>query len=260
MNHSFDVAVADVVGVNAAVLFQTIAFWCQHCEANDRNFHDGYYWTYSSIKGFSEIFSYLTAKQINTAIDKLLEAELIIKGNYNKSAYDRTAWYAVTEKGKCIFQKGKMEITKMANRNPEKGEPIPNTINNTINNTISRKRDVKVIPPGFDEFYQAYPRHASKAPACKAWAKLKPDDELRQRILSDVRRRVQGEWKGKDKQYIPHPSTYLNQRRWEDEIPEPELEKRGGLYYENLSPAEFNRLQEEAAERDREEARRQGLL
>lgn len=25
-------------------------------------------------------------------------------------------------------------------------------------------------------------------------------------------------WKGKDKDYIPHPATWLNDRRWEDEI------------------------------------------
>lgn len=70
---------------------------------------------------------------------------------------------------------------------------------------------------GFDAFYAAYPRHVSKVASQKAWAKLKPNEALQQTILADIARRKRGEWAGKDMQYIPHPSTYLNQRRWEDE-------------------------------------------
>ena len=69
----------------------------------------------------------------------------------------------------------------------------------------------------FALFWNLYPRKVSKATAAKAWTKLKPDDSLCETILADVRRRIEGEWNGKDEQYIPHPTTYLNQRRWEDE-------------------------------------------
>ena len=71
--------------------------------------------------------------------------------------------------------------------------------------------------PGFDDFWKVYPRHVAKQNALKSWKALKPNDELLQAILADVNRRLGGEWRGKDMQYIPHPSTYLNQRRWEDE-------------------------------------------
>lgn len=84
-------------------------------------------------------------------------------------------------------------------------------------NTISRKSAESEIPSGFTEFYSLYPRKVSKAMAIKAWEKLNPDDSLLDTILADVRRRVNGEWAGKELQYVPHPSTYLNQRRWEDE-------------------------------------------
>ena len=69
----------------------------------------------------------------------------------------------------------------------------------------------------FSTFYAAYPRKVSKPAAQKAWAKLKPDADLLQAILNDISRRKRGEWAGKDMQYVPHPSTYLNQRRWEDD-------------------------------------------
>lgn len=147
MNHSFDVAVAAVVGVNAAVIFQTIAFWCQHSEANEKNYHDGAYWTFSSNKAFRDVFPYMTASQIDTALRKLLDADMIRKGNYNKSAYDRTMWYALTENGKSISEKSNMEKRKTKNRNAENREPIPNTINNPIND----KSNVRFTPPTFED-------------------------------------------------------------------------------------------------------------
>ncbi len=69
----------------------------------------------------------------------------------------------------------------------------------------------------FDDFYAVYPRKVSKQAALKAWRALKPNDALVETIIADVKRRLETEWRGKDMQYIPHPSTYLNQRRWEDE-------------------------------------------
>lgn len=217
MYHSFDVAVADVVGVNAAVLFQTIAFWCQHCEANGKNFHDGLYWTYSSNKAFREIFTYMTASQIDTALRKLIDANLVVKGNYNKSAYDRTMWYAVTEKGKSILGKSKMEKGKIKNPNAENREPIPNTINDAVEDTNTRKRAESVNLSAFDDFWAIYPKKDAKQAAIKAWMKLKPNDDLKNAIIAGVRRDIDGKWKGAERRYIPNPATYLNGGRWEDE-------------------------------------------
>ena len=95
-----------------------------------------------------------------------------------------------------------------------------NTENNTENKpviTIPRKSAKSEIPEDFSRFYAAYPRKVSKPAALKAWKALKADDEMTARIIADVQRRCDTEWKGQEMQYIPHPSTYLTQRRWEDE-------------------------------------------
>ena len=84
--------------------------------------------------------------------------------------------------------------------------------------TISVKRAENDIEIGFDQFWSVYPLKVAKQPALKAWSKLKPKGDLLKSILADVERRVAGEWHGREKQYIPHPATYLNQRRWEDEV------------------------------------------
>lgn len=72
---------------------------------------------------------------------------------------------------------------------------------------------------GFDEFWALYPRRVARQDAWKAWQKIKPDDELRGVILAAVRKHSEQEaWHRDEGLYIPHPATWLNGRRWEDEI------------------------------------------
>lgn len=150
--HSFNPQIAEEYGVNAAVLFQNISFWIEKNEANDRNFIDGYYWTYSSIKAFQELFPYLTARAISTALQKLEEGGLIITGNHNKSAYDRTKWYAITEKGFSILQNREMEKQETQNGNPENAKPIP------YNNTDKVQIEYTDILTAFNEICISLPK------------------------------------------------------------------------------------------------------
>ena len=68
----------------------------------------------------------------------------------------------------------------------------------------------------FDTFWKEYPNKQNKAKAKIAWEKLQPDDQLLKTILSVIDTAKKSEnWK--DPQYIPHPTTWLNGKRWEDE-------------------------------------------
>ena len=140
MNHSFDVDIAVEYGVNAAIILQSIAWWCARSRANDIHFHDGYYWTYNSNRAFQELFPYISGKQISNAIEKLVSDGLIIKGNYNKNVYDRTLWYAVTKKGESKLQKSKMDEQDTENGEQKKVEPIP-IISTIISNDINTNDD-----------------------------------------------------------------------------------------------------------------------
>lgn len=137
--HMFDPQIAKEYGVNAAIIFQNLAYWIEHNRANNTNLHDDRYWTYNSVRAFSLLFPYLTDKQIRGALKKLEEGGLIVVGNYNKSAYDRTRWYALAEKGFSIYTKGQMNFTDMENEIDLEGEPIPN-INTHV--TTSQKQNV----------------------------------------------------------------------------------------------------------------------
>ena len=66
-----------------------------------------------------------------------------------------------------------------------------------------------------DTFWPVYPRKKSKDLAFKYWMKLPHSGKTLRMIMVPLKAQV-AEWG--DKQFIPHPSTWLNQKRWEDEI------------------------------------------
>lgn len=101
--HILDIGVAQIVGTNAALILENISYWCEHNAANNANLHDGHYWTYNSTKAFGELFPYMTVNVIRTALKKLKDNGLILTGNFNKSAYDRTTWYTLTEKAEAML-------------------------------------------------------------------------------------------------------------------------------------------------------------
>ena len=71
----------------------------------------------------------------------------------------------------------------------------------------------------FLEFWTAYPRRENKGTAWKAWCKLEPDKTVCKKILAAIeQRRNSPQWQKENGQYIPHPATWLSQRRWEDEV------------------------------------------
>jgi hypothetical protein len=72
------------------------------------------------------------------------------------------------------------------------------------------------VAGGFERFYLAYPRKKGRAEAQQAWRKVNPEEV--DAIFARLEILKLGEWKGKDLQYIPYPGSWLNGRRWEDEI------------------------------------------
>ena len=77
----------------------------------------------------------------------------------------------------------------------------------------------RVTPAGFTTFWTAYPNKQGKEEAWKAWQRLKPDAALLETMLSAITEANAGDqWQ---RGIIPHPSNWLNQKRWTDELPPP---------------------------------------
>ena len=157
MEHHFNIEIAEKYGVNCAIILNNFEYWIKNNEANGKHFHDGYYWTYNSIKAFATLFPYLTQKQIETAIGRLRADGIIVTGNYNDSKTDRTLWYAITEKGNSILRGWEMDFTCRGNGNPNEGKPISN-INTDINADINLKEEEKVKKEkSLDEVIESQP-------------------------------------------------------------------------------------------------------
>ena len=72
----------------------------------------------------------------------------------------------------------------------------------------------------FDNFWREYPRKEAKQEARKAFFSLSPDEVTFARMLEAVKRqKASDQWR--DKQYIPHPATWIRGKRWEDEASSP---------------------------------------
>lgn len=72
-------------------------------------------------------------------------------------------------------------------------------------------------PVGFDDFWTLYPRHTAKQNAVKAWAKVPVS--LHDVIFAAVKAQsASPSWTKDGGQYIPHAASWINAKRWEDEI------------------------------------------
>jgi len=148
MQHNFNTNIAEIYGIHEAVLLQNLYYWIKKNIANEKNLFDDYYWTYNSVSAYIELFPYMSEHKIRYSLKNLEENGLIITGNYNKSKYDRTKWYALTAKAFELFndsicQNHKHHLTKSTNGIAKNHEPIPNNKpynkpNKKPNNTVKQ--------------------------------------------------------------------------------------------------------------------------
>lgn len=88
---------------------------------------------------------------------------------------------------------------------------------NGIRNIIEDNIIEDNIIDRFEIFWEHYPRKVAKQKALKSFKKISPDDKLFQKMLNAVEEyKNTKQWQNKE--FIPHPTTWLNQCRWEDEI------------------------------------------
>lgn len=134
VKHHFRVEAAEEVGVNAAAILESIAFWVRLNRKTGRHCYEDKHWTYGSVRYFSESFTYLTEKQVRGALDKLITCGYVETGRFNRSAYDKTRWFTLTQKGDLITSERPKDVPKRANRPAERGQPIPDVSSSYKNN------------------------------------------------------------------------------------------------------------------------------
>ena len=133
-----------------------------------------------------------------------------------KGLVDRNA--AISEKRALArTNKNKTEQNKTNDNKEEQNESNSATKTKTETDTNTKNKN-KDKEERFDRFWSAYPRHEGKQAALKAFSKVNPSDELLQTMIEAIEKQKQSDqWVKDGGQYIPHPATWLNGKRWEDE-------------------------------------------
>ena len=109
-----------------------------------------------------------------------------------------------------------------AMKEPKETEENLNAKNKDKEKEIKKRvsKDTLKESAAFDTFWTAYPRHTNKKAAQQAFQKINPDADLLNIMLQSVAAwKLSQQWTKDGGQYIPHAATWLNGRRWEDEVP-----------------------------------------
>lgn len=120
---------AQVVGLNEAIVLQEVYYWCKVNRREKRPPHDGYYWVYNSYQTWQKNhFPWWSLSTVRRTIEKLEDKNLLVVGNYNKSQMDQTKWYrvnfpvlAATIKSSPFAQNEQMDLSGLS-------KPIPDII------------------------------------------------------------------------------------------------------------------------------------
>ena len=184
-----------------------------------------------SHKKFTNLFQNISHKFVRNGDGKLqnerLESEREKQRKYRESQ---------SNAGKRGARK-RWKTDSKPNGDPN-GKPDGETIALQSSSSSSISKEKKELKKWwgnqFDVFWKEYPNKAGKKPARIKWNKIeKQSAELFRAIMDGLGRAKASEgWEKEDGQYIPHPTTWLNNDRWEDEIEgnitdfDPELAKR----------------------------------
>ena len=205
----------------------------------------------------------LTVKEVRTALDHLIWTGELASQSFNRFRIITVVKYDVYQnEGK---QNGKQTASEgQANGKQGASEGQQYNNNNNNNKGIMEKGNNNI---SFDRFWTAYPRKEGKPKAKAAFDKLKPDEGLLQRMLDSIERwKRTDQWQEDGGRYIPHPSTWLNQRRWEDEpmpAKQTEVVRQRVLPAQDFQQRDYSHVQEDDMIRLNQElrvAREKGII
>jgi len=144
-SHSFSVEYAKLYGIECATLINHFQFWINQNSKTNKNFHDGKTWMYQTQKEIAAVYNYWNRDVVQRLLKKLVDFGVLIRGNYNKSKFDNTAWFAF-ENEKMFIDVQFRTTTCLEKKTPlcETAQYIPNTNTNTNTYTVNDRASQSV--------------------------------------------------------------------------------------------------------------------
>lgn len=184
-------------------------------------------------------------RAINGLIDKNIVDKnvnpLIPRYQFNKN-YKK--WKVLTKKSTVDkkvndrLQKSQQVLTK---KSPTKDIPKETITKDIPPKKLVTKKSLKKDMSDFDLFWEAYPYKVRKQDSIKIWLnpkKKKGRPSIKELIEILEIQKISINWTEQDGKFIPHPPTWLNQARWDDELRMP---REGG---DHLKPTTYAQAQD----------------
>ena len=187
MEHSFNVQFAHKYGIEEAIIVHNFYFWIRKNIANEKNLHNGRYWTYNSNNAFSQLFPYINKTKIFRVLKHLEECNIILKDNLNTSVWDKTLWYSFSDYGLeelTAFNYDMVDFVKMNHRDIQSETTIPDNKHTDTITDNKEKKDNKLSLQKkgqkdelFEQCWTFYRRKGSKSKAKEQWDKLLTEEK-----------------------------------------------------------------------------------
>lgn len=225
---SFDENIATEYGIPEAIMLNDVAFWEKQNRLNGRNFYNGRYWTYNTFKAFVGLYPYFSERTIKRAIQHLIEADLILVGNFDNDRFRHTNYYTLTDRAKDYFsecpnrecQNGTIESAKttpsyISNNSIENSNTVINNTDITLGTSLvsdetKRKKQL------FAQFWEAYPKCSRKVDkkGCEiAFLKIKNLEQIFPDIMASLEV-WKKQWSKDNYQYTPMTKKWITHEYW----------------------------------------------
>lgn len=196
--HSFDIAIASIVGVNKAIILKEVMGWCEQNRRNGRNLHEGEYWTYNTAEAYAAKFPYMKAKSIARWMNELVAKKWLFKGQFGKAGYDRTLSHRVNR------SKYLKALQTFISQNEECISQNEETITSLSLNPEPKKLKLLIVAPELDDITKMIKEKLSKLPKTTT-----PDEWAKWEANSFFNYWEGKKWKDKGKSIVPNLSRRI---------------------------------------------------
>ncbi len=234
--------IADLVGLNAAILHERLKYMVEQNSHEKRKLFDGRAWVDCTYDDWAEYVPVLSVKQIRTAFSRLIDANLVETGRHSKHNTDRKLWYTLSEWPQDVDSP---DLPLRANGNaPEGTSTSAHTGTSTSapegksykeEDSFKNPKDCVSEPhTQFEDFWKVYPRPRDADETRELFFEAVSDGADPRHIIASAKAYAK-ENEGNSKQYLKLSSTWLEAKGWKDFEAPPPPEDRESLIAKMLA-------------------------
>jgi len=207
---AYNPEVAKIIGLNEAILLGQLDYWSDKTVRTD-----GWFWKTKQELTDETCLSRFQQDQARKKLEKLgLVESKVMRAMGKPTLHYRIAFQNVRN---LLFETLETSLFDSL-------ETDVSITESTQESTTENKRKAsgptkEEMLENFTLFYATYPNKKGKGFAESAWLRIKPDDDKTKEIINKVEAyKTTKAWNKDGGKFIPYPATFLNQRRYEDDL------------------------------------------